>query len=147
VRHGHHRGQGHSVGRGRRRGLRRLDMGGVGWDFDRGSGRRTERRGDSYRLDSSAFRDRRQRHGDLPVGRLDARSGRLRGRSSTGRWNRETGRSIPWASLAIAAAQGLATTRSRGSRRRELYGRPTVIPARSTVRAVLPSAADDGSRS
>ena len=35
MRHRHHRGQGHSVRRGRRRGLRRLDMGGVGWDFDR----------------------------------------------------------------------------------------------------------------
>jgi hypothetical protein len=83
VRDGHHRG--HGAGRGRRRGLRGLDMGGVGWNFDRGSGRRRVRRGDSYRLDGSALRDRRQRHGDLVMRRLDGRSGGPRERSSTGR--------------------------------------------------------------
>jgi hypothetical protein len=145
VRDGHHRG--HGAGRGRRRGLRGLDMGGVGWNFDRGSGRRRVRRGDSYRLDGSALRARRQRHGDLSVRRLDAHSGGLRGRSSSGRQALDMSRSIRWASPAIATTQSLATTRSRGNRRRELYGRPTFIPARSTVRAVLPSAADDGSRS
>jgi hypothetical protein len=145
VRHGHHQGRRHSVGRGRRRGLGRLDMEGVGWD--RGSGRRSERRGDSYRLDGSAFRDRRPRHRDHSADHLDGRSGGLRGRSSTSRWTRDAGRSIPWGSLAMAAAQSLATARSRSNRRQELYGGPTVIPARSTVRATLPSPANEGAHS
>jgi hypothetical protein len=147
VRDGHHRGRGHSAGRGGRPGLRGLDIGGVGWNFGRGSGRRRVRRGDSYRLDGSAFRDRRQRQGDMSVRRLDARSRGLRGRSSPGRWARQMSRWVQWASLAIAAAQSLTTTWSRGNRRRELYGERPAIPARSTVRALLPSAADDTSRS
>jgi hypothetical protein len=135
VRHGQHQGRRHSVGRGRRRGLGRLDMGGVGWDLDRGSGRRSERRCDSYRLDGSSFRDRRPRHRGHSVDHPNGRSGGLRGRS------------IPWGSLAMVAAQSLATARSRSNRRRELYGGPTIIPARSTVRAPLPSSADDGAHS
>ncbi len=122
-------------------------MGGVGWNFDRGSGRRRVRCGDSYRLDGSALRDRRQSHGDLVMRRLDGRSGGPTERSSTGRRALDMSRSIPWASLAIAATPSLATRWSRSNRRRELYAGPTVIPARSTVRTLLPSAVDDGSRS
>jgi hypothetical protein len=135
VRHGHHQGRRHSVGRARRRGLGRLNMGGVRRDLDRGSGRRLERRGDSYRLDGSSFRDRRSRHRGHSVDHLNGRSD---GRSE---------RSIPWGPLVVAAAQSLSAARSRSNRRRELYGGSTVIPARSTVRAILLPPADDGAHS